>query len=173
MLGCEHASIVAGAFMAALKNSPYGSGKITNDDIREVFERTTKQAVNGHCGLTGVCGIAPAVGACFSIFLGARCGSNSEQKITMEAVIRVSEAIADLTGPSCCKAYARAAVAEAGTVFGERFGIILPIRNGATICRHGERHPHGCREEKCPYFQKPSRDIYADSKFMPGTVCTS
>ena len=173
MLGCEHASLVAGAFMAALKNSPYGSGKITNDDIQEAFKRTTKQAVSGHCGLTGVCGIAPAVGACFSIFLGARCGSDSEQKITMEAVIRVSRVIADLTGPSCCKAYARVAVTEASTMFGERFGIILPVRSGAALCRHSGKHPHGCREEKCPYYQKPSRDIFAEAKFVPGMVCTS
>ena len=174
MLGCEHASIVAGAFMAALKNSPYGSGKITNDDIHEAFKRTAKQAVSGHCGLTGVCGIAPAVGACFSIFLGARCGSDSEQKITMEAVIRVSKAIADLTGPSCCKAYARAAITEASTMFGERFGIILPVRSGAAaLCSHSGKHPHGCREEKCPYYQKPSRDIFAEAKFVPGMVCTS
>jgi hypothetical protein len=80
MLGCEHAYIAAGALMAALKNSPYGKGKITNDTIREAFERTAKQAVGGYCGLTGVCGIAPAVGACFSLFLGARCGSDRSRR---------------------------------------------------------------------------------------------
>ncbi len=39
MLGCEHAFIAAGALMAALKNSPYGKGKITDADIREVFDQ--------------------------------------------------------------------------------------------------------------------------------------
>jgi hypothetical protein len=173
MLGCEHAFIVAGALMAALRNSPYGKGKITSDTVREAFERTAKQAIGGYCGLTGVCGIAPAVGACFSLFLGARCGSDSEQKITMEAVISVSRVIAGLTGPSCCKAYVRAALAEAGTVFAERFGIVLPATNTGIICRHSGLHPHGCREDKCPYFQKPSKDIFAEAKFVPGTVCTS
>ena len=98
MLGCEHAYIAAGALMAALRNSPYGRGKITDADIREVFDRTARQAVSGYCGLTGVCGIAPAIGACFSVFLGSRCGSDTEQKITMDAVIKVSQAVAELYG---------------------------------------------------------------------------
>ncbi len=173
MLGCEHAFIAAGALMAALKNSPYGKGKLTNADIYEAFERTSKQAVAGYCGLTGVCGIAPAVGACFSIFLGARCGTDNEQRITMDTVIRVSQAVSSLTGPSCCKAYVRTALRETVMVFGERFGIMLPVRDSAIVCRHSGKHPHGCREEKCPYFQKPTKDIFAESAFVPGTVCTS
>jgi Family of unknown function (DUF5714) len=173
MLGCEHALIAAGSLMAALKNSPYGNGTISNADIREAFGRTSRQAAGGYCGLTGVCGIAPAVGACFSIFLGARCGSDSEQKIVMDAVIRVMTAISAITGPSCCKAYVRAALSEAVTLFGERFGILLPVKKGQIICRHNEKHPHGCREEKCPYYQKPAKDIFAGTGFVPGTVCTS
>ncbi len=173
MLGCEHAFIVGGALMAALKNSPYGAGKITNRDVQEAFERTAKQAVGGYCGLTGVCGIAPAVGACLSIFLSSRCGSDSEQKITMDAVIRVSKAISDLTGPSCCKAYVRSAIAETVTLFSERFGIVFPVKKHDVACRHQDKHPHGCREEKCPYFVKPAKDFFAEGKFVPGTVCTS
>jgi len=46
----------------------------------------------------------------------------------MNAVIRVSQSIARLTGPSCCKAYVRAALDEAVTIFAERFGIVLPRR---------------------------------------------
>jgi hypothetical protein len=173
MLGCEHAFIAAGALMAALKNSPYGAGKITNAHIQEAFNRTTKQAVGGYCGLTGVCGIVPAVGACFSVFLGARCGTDSEQKITMDAVIRVAQAISGLTGPSCCKAYVRAALAESIAVFGERLGIALPAKESTIVCRHSDKHPHGCREEKCPYYARPAKDIFAEAKFVPGTVCTS
>src|SRR5574337_810859 len=134
MLGCEHAFIAAGALMAALRNSPYGTGKITNEVIREVFDRAAKQAVSGYCGLTGVCGIAPALGACFSIFLGASCGSDREQKLTMEGVVRVSRAIADLTGPSCCKAYVRAALRASVEAFAERFGIVLPVSSSPVIC---------------------------------------
>jgi hypothetical protein len=173
MLGCEHAYIAAGALMAALKNSPYGKGKITNDDIQEAFDRTARQAVGGFCGLTGVCGIAPGVGACLSIFLGSQCGSDSEQRITMDAVIRVSQAIAGLTGPSCCKAYVRAALTESVAILSERLGIVLPVKGKSVVCRHSDKHPHGCREEKCPYFEKPTKDIFAEGKFVPGTVCTS
>lgn len=173
MLGCEHALIACGALMAALRNSPYGKNSITDDRIREVFERTTAQAKGGFCALTGVCGIAPAIGACFSVFLGAACGSDKEQKIVMEAVTRTARAITGLTGPSCCKAYVRAAVAEAVAFFSERFGIVLPVQEALPHCLHSERHPHGCRQEKCPYYVKPARDVFAEAGFVPGTLCTT
>ena len=174
MLGCEHAFIAGGALMAALRNSPYGTGKITDQDIREVFARTAKQAVGGYCGLTGVCGIVPAVGACFSLFLGARCGSDTEQKITMDAVTKVSQAITDLTGPSCCKAYVRRSLAVAVDIFSERFGIALPIGKSPISCGHSGKHPHGCREEKCPYYTKEeTNDVLADPIRLPGMPCHS
>lgn len=161
MMGCEHASIAAGSLLAALRNSPYG--KRGRDDISEAFLRVSKQAQGGFCGLTGVCGITPAVGSVFSIILGAHCGTDREQRITMEATARVSRAIADLTGPSCCKAYVRAAIPVAVEFLQERLGIVLPLR-GPAVCRHSTNHPHGCREEKCPYFRKgASRDIFADA----------
>lgn len=173
MLGCEHAFIAAGALMAALRNSPYGAGKITNNAIREVLGRTAKQAVGGYCGLTGVCGIAPALGACFAAFLGSRCGADTEQRITMDAVIRVSRAIAELTGPSCCKAYVRSALKTAAAVFEERFGILLTANGKPIVCSHSAKHPHGCREEKCPYYRKPAEDIFPDSIHLPVMACQS
>ncbi|MHB8843190.1 MAG: DUF5714 domain-containing protein [Nitrospirota bacterium] len=168
MLSCDHAFIAAGALMAAIRNSPYG--KVSDEDIREAFMRTAQQAHGGYCGLTGVCGIVPAVGAVFSIFLGARCGTDREQKIVMEAVTQVSRAVTDLTGPSCCKAYVRAAVPVAAGIFAEKFGIALPIKNSSPSCGHALKHPHGCREERCPYYRKPSRDVFAERTFMPGTT---
>jgi Family of unknown function (DUF5714) len=172
MLGCEHAFIASGALMAALKNSPYGKGKITDEHIQEAFARTMKQAVGGYCGLTGVCGITPAIGSCFSLFLGARCGTDSEQKITMDAAIRVSQAISAVTGPSCCKAYVRAALMESVAMLSERLGVVLPVKKSTVVCRHSGKHPHGCREEKCPYYARPVKDIFADAKFIPGTIST-
>lgn len=173
MLSCDHAFIAAGALMAALRNSPYGS-KIGEDEVREAFARTTKQAHGGYCGLTGVCGVAPAIGACFSIFLGARCGSDREQKIVMEAVTRVSGAITDLTGPSCCKAYVRSALTVAVAMFAEKFGVVLPVKDTAIVCSHAQQHPHGCREERCPYFKKPAEDVFVGNIFVPGaTACVT
>jgi hypothetical protein len=86
----------------------------------------------------------------------------------------VTRVITDLTGPSYCKAYVRAAVAESVTFFAERFGVVLPVRQHAIACSHVSRHPHGCREEQCPYYRKPSRDIFAEAKFVPGiTSCVT
>lgn len=160
MLGCNHAYIAAGALMAAIRNE--GSRKITPEHIKEVFIRTGKQAHGGYCGLTGVCGIVPAIGACFAILTGSKCGKDEEQRITMEAVTRVSRAITELTGPSCCKAYVRTSLETAGDYLEERFGIPLPMIKG-TICNHSHRHPHGCREVKCPYFPTKTEESIPSS----------
>lgn len=155
MLGCEHAFIAAGALMSAIKNigaMKEGSKPIDGADIGEAFTRTGRQAVGGYCGLTGVCGISPAMGACFSIITGSACGSNLEQRFTMEGVLRVSDAIAGLTGPSCCKAYVRISLAAAADFLREGAGIIVEGVDSSASCAHAERHPHGCRKEMCPYF---------------------
>lgn len=151
MLGCQHAYIAGGALMAALKNE--GIKGISNAEITEVFNRTRKQAHGGYCGLTGVCGIAPAIGACFAILTGSKCGKDEEQRITMDAVTRVARAMTDLTGPSCCKAYVRTSLFAALELLKERFGIILPVNDTAIKCKHSGKHPHGCRESKCPFFE--------------------
>ncbi len=150
MLGCQHAYIASGALMAAIKNE--GSRSITNNDMDEVFKRTEKQAHGGYCGLSGVCGIAPAIGACFSVLTGSKCGTTQEQQITMEAVTRVSRVITDLTGPSCCKAYVRGALEVSVSLLKDSLNIILPSPKEKATCTYSSKHPHGCREGQCPYF---------------------
>jgi hypothetical protein len=173
MLSCDHAYIAAGALLAGIRNSPHGS-KIGEAEVREVFSRTVQQAHGGYCGLTGVCGIAPAIGAVVSVFLGARCGSDREQRIVMESVTRVMGAITELTGPSCCKAYVRAALMVAVDLFTEKFGVVLPVKDAAPACAHSAKHPHGCREEKCPYYRKPLQDHFSGANFIPGlTACVT
>jgi len=149
MLGCQHAYIAGGALMAALKNDE--TFQLSDDDIREVFHRTGKQAHGGYCGLTGTCGIAPALGACIAILTGSKCGADKEQRLTMELVSRVVRAITELTGPSCCKAYVRTSLAVTVDFLKQNFSINLPGKD-ATPCQHTAKHPHGCRQEKCPYY---------------------
>lgn len=149
MLGCQHAYIAGGALMAALKNE--GTTHITNDEIKEVFKRTSKQAHGGYCGLSGVCGIVPAIGACLAVLTGAKCGTDKEQRTTMEVVSRATRAITEITGPSCCKAYVRIALRVAVDFLRENLGVELPSVDD-TACHYGPKHPHGCRESRCPYF---------------------
>ncbi len=153
MLGCQHAYVAGGALMAAIKNE--GSRRITNEEIKEVFKRARKQAHGGYCGLTGVCGIAPAIGACFAILTGSKCGTDQEQRITMEAVTRVARAITGITGPSCCKAYVRTSLEAAVDYLRESMDIVLPA-GGEIVCSYTAKHPHGCRETRCPYFGESS-----------------
>lgn len=151
MLGCQHAYIAAGALLAALRNE--GTRKITEAEVKEVFSRTERQAIGGYCGLTGVCGITPAIGAVFALLLSSKCGTDTEQRITMEATMRISKAIMDLTGPSCCKAYVRASLEVAVDMLKDRLGISLPLGKGKQVdCSYVTNHPHGCRTTECPYF---------------------
>ncbi len=151
MLRCHHAFMVAGALMTAIKNT--GKIKITDEQMDEVFSRVGNQAISGYCGLTGMCGIAPAVGACFSIMTGAKCGTDREQKISMDVVVEICKKIADLTGPSCCKAYSWGALEIAAQALVEKMNITLAMPESRIECDYSEGHPHGCRREKCPYFK--------------------
>ncbi len=155
MLGCHHAYIAGGALMAAIKNS--GKRGITNEDIKEVFRRTRRQAHGGYCGLTGLCGIVPAIGAVFAVLTGSKCGTDREQRITMEAVTRVTKAITELTGPSCCKAYVRRSLEVSTEYLSQSLGIELPVEK-VSACLHSSRHPHGCREIKCPFYSSSDSD---------------
>lgn len=151
MLGCEHAWIAAGALMAALKNE--GTLKIAEEQVIEALNRTKRQAIGGYCGLTGVCGIVPAMGACFSVVLGASCPKDRETAATMKVVARIVERIAEETGPCCCKNFVRTALSEAILWAKECLHVSLPSPGKAIVCAHSSRHPHGCREEKCLYFR--------------------
>jgi hypothetical protein len=151
MLGCENAWIACGALMASLKNE--GTIKLSNEHIIEALIRTKRQAIGGYCGLTGVCGIAPAIGACFSVILGAACPKDQETATTMRVVGKIVNAIADQTGPCCCKNFARTSLSEAIKLVKEYLNVSLPSIGEAIICTHSARHPHGCRESKCSYYK--------------------
>ncbi len=149
MLGCEHAWIAAGALLASIKT--HGSIKVTDDQIIEALDRTQKQAVGAYCGLTGVCGVAVAVGAAFSVILGAACPKDKETAVTMHVVARVVEAIASETGPCCCKNFVRTALALSCELAKEYLGTDLDC-TVRIMCADSRRHPHGCRETGCSYF---------------------
>lgn len=150
MLGCEHAWIAAGSFMSALRNE--GTLKIRDKDILEAMQRTRRQAIGGYCGATGICGIAPAVGSCFSVVLGAACPKDEETRITMQAAGQMVLAIAGQAGPCCCKNFVRTALSTAGALARDVLGADLPEPR-PVVCRHSESHPHGCREDLCLYFK--------------------
>lgn len=149
MLGCEHAWIAAGALLAAIKN--HGVIGVKDNQIVEALNRTRKQAIGAYCGLTGVCGIAPAIGASFSVILGAACPKDKETATTMHVVSRIIEVIADQTGPCCCKNFVYTALTESCMLTKQYLKIDLPY-TGEIICQDSDRHPHGCRRTKCRYY---------------------
>jgi hypothetical protein len=89
----------------------------------------------------------------------------------MEAVTRVTRAITDLTGPSCCKAYVWTSLEAAVKYLRESLGILLPLARSIS-CDYGSRHPHGCREAQCPYFSglgNPARSVPLTGNIHGGT----
>ncbi|MCL5735565.1 MAG: DUF5714 domain-containing protein [Actinobacteria bacterium] len=148
MLGCEHALIAAGALITALRNR--GNLGVTHRHVIEVLERATRQAISAYCGLSGVCGVVPALGACYSVLIGAQCGKGPETRATMELVSRLAAATAEEAEPGCCKAFVRSCLAVTEGVLEERLGIPTSPRK-RIICRHVDRHPHGCRGSACEY----------------------
>jgi len=153
MLSCAHAPIVAAALLAALRNS--GRAEVTDDMIAEGVARTERQAISGYCGLTGVCGVPVAVGAAFSVVLGARCGLNEPTTLTMRAVGRAVDAVAEAMGPSCCRKFVGVALESAVGSAAEFLERELPLERRAFICVDGTRHPLGCHGQRCAYFGQP------------------
>ena len=149
MLGCEHAWVAAGALIAAIRNEK--TIKITDEDIKEALNRTKKQAIGAYCGLTGICGIAPAIGSVYSVILGAACPKDTETSKTMFVVSKVIEDISKQAGPCCCKNFVYTALETACRYSKEYLGGTLDTSYNYT-CMDSHRHPHGCREEKCRYY---------------------
>ena len=148
-LGCEHASITAGAFLAALRNTD--KIQISDEKINSTLIRVQKQSIAGYCALNGCCGVAIGIGAAFGTIMGATCPKDRESAITMHAFVRTVEAIANDVGPMCCKSFVRTALGIGYNLAKEYLNIDLPIHRNIQ-CLYSERNPHGCRESKCLYF---------------------
>lgn len=153
MLGCEHAHIAAGALVKALIDR--GDLGVTPVHLAEALERTGRQAVSAYCGLSGVCGVVPALGAVYSVLVGGQCGRGPETRATMHLVARLAEATAEEAEPGCCKAYVRRGLAETAAYLEETLGIGLPAPP-AVVCPDVDRHPHGCRGSACSYHPEHS-----------------
>ena len=149
MLGCEHALIATGSLLAAIKNE--GSIKLSEQQISDAFERTKKQAIAAYCGLTGVCGIAPAIGASFSVILGAACPKDQETANTMHVVAQIITCIANETGPKKKKNFLRTSLIKSCELAEHFLKVKLNSRVNI-ICQDYNRHPHGCRMQNCSYY---------------------
>lgn len=150
MLGCEHAWVTTGVFLAAIRNE--GSIHISTEQIIDALNRTRRQSIGAYCGLTGICGIAPAIGASFSIILGAACPKDHETSLTMRVVSQVIAAMSSQVGPCCCKNLMRHALSLACQLAKEHLQVNL-TNTTDIICRDIHRHPHGCRGHRCSFYR--------------------
>lgn len=153
MLGCEHAVVAAGALMVALQEQ--GTIPMNRTLREEALRRTERQALGAYCGLTGVCGVTVAMGACVSVLTGAACPKPQGTAEVMRVVSRVADAIADEAGPCCCKRFVYAALPVAARCLNDLLGTALRAQTHA-VCHDGPYHPHGCPGQSCAYSAKRS-----------------
>jgi TusA-related sulfurtransferase len=152
MLGCEHSYLATAAFMAALKN--HGKLGVIDEQITEAMDRTRKISISGFCALAGSCGIAMGLAAAFSVITGADCSKDKETSIVLHAMAAATEAIANESGPCCCKSFVRTVLGVGYNLAKLHLGVDLPIHREKISCIYFKRHPHGCRASKCDYFPK-------------------
>ncbi|MHB8840644.1 MAG: DUF5714 domain-containing protein [Candidatus Aquicultor sp.] len=157
MIGGEHHAIVAGAVMAALKNSGpvhYNHRQIEINDflIERTLDRTwTDKLASCMCANYGACGAALAAGAVYSLLTDATCDipKTRERQASMEITNYAASEIAAYRG-SCCKLSTRIAIDGICLALKEHFGIELPLKKIAS-CQHKNRNPYRCLGALCPY----------------------
>lgn len=155
MLGCEHSYLVAAAFLKALQNE--GTIKVTDEQIIDAMRRADKISISGYCGLAGTCGIACGMAAAFSVLLGTTCAKDREMSITFSVMAKVTEALANESGPCCCKNFTRTAIGVGYSLAKVYLEANLPIHKEKLICHHMNRlkeSSHPCKANRCPYFPK-------------------
>ncbi len=76
---------------------------------------------------------------------------NKKEKIDEEIIDALRKRIK--ATDSKIKAYVRASLRIAVNLLREKFGIKLPAKKLYVSCQFPPKHPHGCREERCPYFK--------------------
>lgn len=143
--GPVHHAIVAGAIIAAVRNTGYD---IPEGALEEALERAGK-VPEGSCGLYGVCGAAVGVGIGVSILTGATPLSGKPRSLALTAASYASSFMLD-DEPRCCLRASRIAVRAAGDFLRDFLGIALP-RSIKLRCIHLLRN-HQCAEEACPFF---------------------
>ena len=136
------------SILAALKNV---TGTITDEHIEEGIRRGYEIPA-GWCGYYGACGAGVAVGAAFSIVLGATPQSDKERSVANYATSVVLKSIAKLGGPCCCVASVRAALKESVVLVVKYLGITFTpsVRKGSCWA---SKLQAGCRGEKCRFYK--------------------
>ena len=160
MIACENALAAGAALMAALRNAGYPG--IEPEQLVERMERTRKQSITGYCGLTGACGVAVAIAAVFSVILGGNCKKGKETAVTMHVFSRVTDALANDTGPSCCKSFVWTGLIVGSRLANEYLDFKVPIHRERLVCTYMQRHPWGCQGARCSYLPKRPRFIISN-----------
>lgn len=147
MHGPEHHALVAGAIVAAARNTGYA---IPDTAVDKAIERGAI-IPGGWCGYYGDCGAAVGLGVAVSVLTGATPLTGKQRSLALEAT---SVALARMLDehPRCCKRATRRAIETAKLFLQEKMGIILPegIKPRCTYTARNQQ----CPKEACAYYVK-------------------
>lgn len=144
--GPEHHSIVPCVLLTAYHAN--GGRLELAPALKEALARS-KQVPGGTCGNWGVCGAAAGAGIYASIVTGSNPLNAEVWHIPMLLTLRITEHLATVGGPRCCKRVSLIAIEESVDFTREQFGIDMPC--SVRPCTYFSRNRE-CIRERCPYY---------------------
>lgn len=146
---CEHAWILTASVLTAVKNE--GTICLTNDAIFDALEVVREQTAAKIVNMTGVCGLALAVGAIFHAAFKAYYGQKEQDGITMKVVAQVIENLAESsTRCRCCKSLVWTTMDLIAALLNARFGIELEGSADEVVC-HQVGTNNYCNPATCQF----------------------
>lgn len=145
--GPEHHTLVGACVLTAYGNA---GGKIDLPAALEELRSRSMHVPGGTCGYWGICGAAASAGQAYSILSGATPLSEESWAQSARLVSRITERLADIGGPRCCKRTSFVALEESVGHIAETMGVQMeaPQHIRCTFMSGNKE----CKGRGCPYF---------------------
>lgn len=150
MHGPEHHVMVGAALLTAYKNA---GGDIDLDEaLREIMARGRK-VPGGTCGFWGACGACISSGMFVSIISKSSPLAEKPWGLSNLMTAKSLEAIAEISGPRCCKRTSFLSILTAIDFAKEHFGI--EMQRTFPTCKYFTQN-NQCISTRCPFFAHAS-----------------
>ena len=147
--GPEHHILDGACVLMAYRNA---GGSINLKAALEKLAAEGLKMPGATCGLWGVCGSAPSIGAALAIIDGTGpLSTDSSWGKHMAYTSAVLKRMSEIGGPRCCKRHAFTAISEAIRYMNENYGTDIPAAE--IKCGYAARNAQ-CIGERCPYYPK-------------------
>lgn len=149
MHGPEHHYLIAACLMTAYCNF---EGLELDERLKKARIRSEK-ILPGECGFYGVCGGVRACGIFLSILWEVTPLSGRLLQRLNEFTAKCHNAMADNTGPRCCKRAVFTIIQAAVDWINRQPDMVRLEKTAEIICKYSPTNPD-CIKEKCEYWKK-------------------